>query len=775
MDGAGVGTCQIWGWSYRGVPGNGLNQVGQPLSSLDDLDCSDISDNAITVNREAPSFTEFTAILSGLQENPAVLTSATGRVTARLRGNQLELSGSFEGLSSELFLPAAGGDHLHRAIAGRNGGVDFLLTATNLRPGNTGGFYRPENNRFTLTDEQVAALNAREFYINIHSEMHQGGEIRGQLLPDSDEFFQANLLGSNEVPSISTTAGGNFLFELNNNVLSVSGSFDDLSSEIRQDLANGAHIHANFAGRNGPVAFVLNPTYDEDNQGAIIEAINNNFTLTDDQVADLEANGHYINIHSVDFPAGELRGQVLPLATAAFRVELTGAQEVPAINSAADGRIYVTYDNNQISVGGTFNNLTGDLNTALAGGIHLHIAPAGSNGGVDFVITPEVSDDNRSAIIRPAVNTFGLNDAQTEALFNRGYYVNVHSLVFVPGELRGQVLPYAQTYFGTNLLGQNEIPQPVSSEGTGNLQFELTNNELTVSGSFGNLSGGILQELANGIHIHAAITGENGPVIFPLNPTYNGDNLGAVIESVNNVFLLDDAQVEAIQSGGNYINIHSEAFPAGELRGQILRDDNAFPIETTIIESTTQVDDSETPFVITWNATTDPDGDIVIYTYQLATDEDFTNVLINTNVGTALEFNVPSSTVFASIDGIDSDVFYQRVLASDGSVFSPSEAITTTLVSNVVSAKDIESGISFKVYPNPTVEMINIKSALGKSQSADVTIEIYNLSGKRVYFQNSALESVEQINVSSFKSGVYLLKIIDNENSLEIMKRIIKE
>ncbi len=53
LNGVAPGTCEIWGWSYRGVPGNGLDQMGQPLSSLDDLDCSDISDNQITIIREA--------------------------------------------------------------------------------------------------------------------------------------------------------------------------------------------------------------------------------------------------------------------------------------------------------------------------------------------------------------------------------------------------------------------------------------------------------------------------------------------------------------------------------------------------------------------------------------------------------------------------------------------------------------------------------------------------------------------------------------------------
>jgi len=53
LNGVAPGTCEIWGWSYRGVPNNGLDQIGEPLSALDDLDCSDISDNQITVIREA--------------------------------------------------------------------------------------------------------------------------------------------------------------------------------------------------------------------------------------------------------------------------------------------------------------------------------------------------------------------------------------------------------------------------------------------------------------------------------------------------------------------------------------------------------------------------------------------------------------------------------------------------------------------------------------------------------------------------------------------------
>ena len=51
LDGAGEGICQIWGWSYRGLSDNGASFIGSPLADLQAVDCSDISDNSITVTR----------------------------------------------------------------------------------------------------------------------------------------------------------------------------------------------------------------------------------------------------------------------------------------------------------------------------------------------------------------------------------------------------------------------------------------------------------------------------------------------------------------------------------------------------------------------------------------------------------------------------------------------------------------------------------------------------------------------------------------------------
>jgi len=149
LNGVEAGTCEIWGWSYRGLDQSLF--IRQPLQALRDASCSDISAESIEVVRVAP--TEFTATLSGLQENPAVLTQASGSITAVLTGNELVVSGSFEGLSGALHLPAAGGDHIHRAIAGRNGGVELQLTAV-LNADSTAGTYAAADNTFVLTAEQ---------------------------------------------------------------------------------------------------------------------------------------------------------------------------------------------------------------------------------------------------------------------------------------------------------------------------------------------------------------------------------------------------------------------------------------------------------------------------------------------------------------------------------------------------------------------------------------------------------------------------------------------
>ena len=62
-------------------------------------------------------------------------------------------------------------------------------------------------------------------------------------------------------------------------------------------------------------------------------------------------------------------------------------------------------------------------------------------------------------------------------------------------------------------------------------------------------------------HVHQAEAGTDGPVLLPF-----GD---AEANPIAQSFEVDADAVEAFFAGELYVNIHTEAFPAGEIRGQI--------------------------------------------------------------------------------------------------------------------------------------------------------------------------------------------------------------
>ena len=109
------------------------------------------------------------------------------------------------------------------------------------------------------------------------------------------------------------------------------------------------------------------------------------------------------------------------------KVVLTGAEEVPAVTTAATGSGAILVANDR-TISGSVTTTGIDATAA-----HIHMAPKGSNGPV--VVPMTKSADGTWTI--PAGSKF--TDTQYASYVAGNMYVNVHSAAFPGGEIRGQL------------------------------------------------------------------------------------------------------------------------------------------------------------------------------------------------------------------------------------------------------------------------------------------------------------------------------------------------
>ncbi len=141
--------------------------------------------------------------------------------------------------------------------------------------------------------------------------------------------------------------------------------------------------------------------------------------------------------------------------------------------------------------------------------------------------------------------------------------------------------------FADNLEGANEVP-PNASPGTGfaTVTIDTTAHTMRVEVTFADLVG---LTTASHVHISTGAPGSNGPVVTQT-PTFTGFPLGVSSGSYDHLFDLtlassynasfvaanggSTAAAEAalllgLNAGKAYLNVHSNLFPGGEIRGNL--------------------------------------------------------------------------------------------------------------------------------------------------------------------------------------------------------------
>jgi len=254
--------------------------------------------------------------------------------------------------------------------------------------------------------DEAAILDGRT-YVNIHSNMFPGGEIRGQI-----SSFMSPMDGFQENPSVATTGSGWGVFVINTtaNTLRYHIVVESLGAG---SMETAAHIHA--TAMHTVNAGVVHPlpagspkigmwNYPEAMQAAIL------------------TGQTYVNVHTNNFPGGEIRGQIVNIVA-----PMDGRQEVPPNASTGAGCTLCSLDvaTDRLSYYVHYLGLTGPETAS-----HIHgYAPRGVNAGV---VHPFPAGNPKKGIWNyPAANEPDILAGRT--------YSNIHTAMFPGGEIRGQI------------------------------------------------------------------------------------------------------------------------------------------------------------------------------------------------------------------------------------------------------------------------------------------------------------------------------------------------
>jgi Cu/Zn superoxide dismutase len=495
------------------------------------------------------------ARLTGAQETPAVTTSAqgVGGFTLNVTRDTLFVQAAFSGLSGPIT-----GVHFHEGAVGVAGPVIINLLPM-LRGNRLSGYVTGVN----LGPARVARFLRGLYYINVHTAVNPGGEIRGQVRVEADEAWVASMSGAQEVPVVTTAATGLGIFTLTQSLdkLKFRVVLAGLSSAI-----TGAHFHQAAVGVNGPVVVNLVPNL----TGNVIEG---EIAPTPAFLTALALGQIYINVHTTINPGGEIRSQVVTDSKfLAYDARLDGAQMVPASNTTAKGvatgRLNGTLDTMTVSIAHT--GLTGPPTSISLFGAEAGQANNAGNLLGGLAVTTGATGNTTGNIT--SFRIVALTPALVNALLTGTVNVVINTAASPAGEIRGQVFRLAHEGYTIVMNGPQERPNPTNSTGYGVGVVSIDRDQ--TNAHFMSVWGGLTGPVT-GAHFHSGLSSQSGPVIFNLapyfetatNPTalygfWKNDNAGQPFTLRRSLQFRADSM---------YMNLHTATFSGGEIRGQVYR------------------------------------------------------------------------------------------------------------------------------------------------------------------------------------------------------------
>jgi len=253
-----------------------------------------------------------------------------------------------------------------------------------------------------------------------------------------------------------------------------------------------------------------------------------------------------------------------PASAQTFGAVLTGSQEVPPTTSPGFGNFTGTFDS-------THSNITITLTVANLGaainGYHIHEKAPGSQSGSIVINFQGLGGTFVNNVL---TGTFPVAaDVAARMIANpSNFYVNVHTTQFPGGAIRGDlaITSGGVINYAADLRGTNEVPPNASTAfGSAFVTIDTTSNTLY----WDVVTSGLSPTLS---HIHGqAAAGANAGVLINFATSAAAFTNGRTSGSISLAGLSTDNLNALLTNPGNfYVNVHSAAFPGGEIRGQLV-------------------------------------------------------------------------------------------------------------------------------------------------------------------------------------------------------------
>jgi hypothetical protein len=210
---------------------------------------------------------------------------------------------------------------------------------------------------------------------------------------------------------------------------------------------NLLHLEVSYSGLSGPAmaAHIHGPASAAEAAGVLVSlepyhvgpfgtrgSFSGTALLTEAQKAMLLAGHTYVNIHTADHGAGEIRGQINAVS---MHATLLGASERPqSVHTGAQGTGNLLLVGNRLNLNVTYGGLSG---AAVAAHIH---GPATTAEAAGVMIGLENLNGGAFGTSGSFSGAVTLTPEQLAALSDGLTYINIHTPQNGGGEIRGQIV-----------------------------------------------------------------------------------------------------------------------------------------------------------------------------------------------------------------------------------------------------------------------------------------------------------------------------------------------